>query len=510
MRISSLRDYSRSISTNSSIRIAFLMTVIAIISKGLGFGRELVIAYYYGTSITVDAYIMAQSIPDTLVAALIYALGKAFMPLYSEDYEKKGDIVANQLTSSVLLLLFIVCFFGMVVCLLLPEELVNLFAPGFSLAARSLTVTFVRITAFLLIGVPMITVFDPFLKYKGKFIDVALLELSNNIFIILFVYLSVYIKTEMIAFGVVCAFLTRSIGLLVKSKKMGYKFIKDDGFLHNCERMVALAIPLFIASIATYVNSFIDKMLASTLESGSVAVMNYSHNLIGLLSTVSYVIPTTIIYPKLNRAFANGDCQKVGKYASNGLWIITLLAVPFSAFLILYRYLIVKTIYEYGAFGTEATERTGIVLAAYAIGLLFLGITTICTNVLFAIHKTNVTSISSLISIGINILLNVYFVKIYGTVGLALATSIASIVNASILYMYIKRGNSNINGLGMMVLKVSILTMLAFFPLYILYAKYIEFWAIPVYLKLFMAGISSFLLYSLTVLLVFKKQLYEM
>ena len=200
-----------------------------------------------------------------------------------------------------------------------------------------------------------------------------------------------------------------------------------------------LALPVFLGGSVAQINTFVDRMLASGLPEGSVSVLTYGNEIINSIVMLTVTILVTIIYPKLNQAFAQGDRLQVGTLTERGITVLALLAVPISMGAMLYAQPVIRIVYEHGAFTAEDTRRTAAAFFCYAIGLTFLAVNQLITKVFYSLHDTKTAVYCSVASVVCNIVLNLILVRSMAHAGLALATSIAQTINALLLYYTFKR-----------------------------------------------------------------------
>ena len=157
---------------------------------------------------------MAQTVPDTLFAPIIQFIGTAFLPLYSRQ-ESEGLEAGNAYVNKSYNFLLLFSSFMVVFCVVFSRQLVALFAPGFENSTVNLTSFYLRLSCFLLLGNAGITVFEPFLRYKGSYIAPALFGLAQSFVLILFTAISLVTCKDYIIIGVVIGYTIRGFGLHV-------------------------------------------------------------------------------------------------------------------------------------------------------------------------------------------------------------------------------------------------------------------------------------------------------
>lgn len=428
----------------NTAQTALFMAILVIGSKMIGFVRELVLANYYGTGFIVDSYVMAQSIPNILVAGVISAAATSYMPIFSRKVELQNEAEGNLFTSQLFNFLTIIAGVASLIGILFSTQLVNIFAPGFGMQAVTLTSFYLKISFLILFFNASITIFEAFLQYKGVFLSQIVLGYAQSLSIIVVTIISAYTTHYLLIFGVLLGFAIRGIGSLLLARGHSFVYVSNWHLTGAVKESITLALPIFIGGSVNQINAFIDRMLASNLQVGSVSALNYGNMIIGVIAMFSVTIFVTIIYPKLNQAFAREEYSRISDISEKGIGLIALLAIPFTFGAMCYSDALVQVVYERGAFDGGSTVLTSIAFFYYAIGLTFISINTFITKIYYSLHDTKTAVYCSIVAVVCNIMLNLILVKFMYHGGLALATSIAQIVNTVLLYYVFKHKYPNI------------------------------------------------------------------
>ncbi len=423
----------------SFAKLGASLIFLTFVSKTLGLVRELIMAYVYGAGEIVDAFVMAVSIPDNLFAPIIQFVGAAFLPLYSHYVAEKGEDCSNPYVNKVYNMLML--FSGAVVVILVgfSKQFVTIFAPGFTESLAELTSFYLRISAFLLIGNVGITIFEPYLRYKSSYITPVLFGFAQSISVIVFIFISIVINEYWLIVGVVAGYIIRGFGMQLYSSKYGYRYSLDFRFQGVFRDFVLFSLPILLGSIAGRINVFIDRMLASNFTSGTLSAMNYGHLISDMAGMFSYTIVSTIVYPLIVQAVSLKNNTSAKKWIEDGLNLTILMTVPLAIGGFIYNRELISIIYERGVFDMVAAQETSGIFKWYIIGLPFHGFVLLVAQCFYA-HKDTVSAvISSVCSIVVNIIFNFILSKILGAPGLALATTIATMVHSVVLYFAMKK-----------------------------------------------------------------------
>ena len=182
----------------------------------------------------------------------------------------------------------------------------------------------------------------------------------------------------------------------------------------------------------------VDRTLASTLIEGSVSSLNYANKLNGFVTGIFITSIVSVVYPTLSKLSSERNKERFINAMTKSINVIVLLVTPISVGAIVLSNPIVKFLFERGEFDSNATSMTAAALTMYSIGMVFYGIRDILIRVFHSMQDTNTPMINGIISVVMNILLNVILVKYLGHMGLALATSLSAIICIVLLFKSLK------------------------------------------------------------------------
>lgn len=418
----------------TTAQTAIIMAILTVGGKVLGFLREMILANYYGTGAVTDAYVMAQSIANAILAGAISAAATSYMPTFSAKVEKDGMREGDLFTSRLINLLVLVSGSVFILGSVFSKPLVRLLANGFEGEAASLTAFYLKGAFFAIVFNAIVVILEAYLQYGGIFLPQLVLGYVQNISIIIVTVISSRGSSKLLILGLVIGWGFRAIGLMVLSGKRGFKYSADFAVTDAVKEAAVLALPVFIGGSVNQINTLVDKTLASGLDGGSVSALNYGNLIVGVISAMTVTVMVTMLYPRMNQAFTLGDYDRIGSIAERSINLIVLITVPCTFGCMLFAKPAIRLIYERGAFGEGSTELTSTAFFYYALGLTFIAIAQIITKLFYSMHNTKTAVKCSVISMVLNVVLNLILVKVMGHAGLALATSIAQFCNAGLLY----------------------------------------------------------------------------
>ncbi|NLJ90256.1 MAG: murein biosynthesis integral membrane protein MurJ, partial [Clostridiales bacterium] len=241
-------------------KTALLVIIITVISKILGFGREIVLSYVYGASAITDAYLISQTIPLTMFSFISSGVATGFIPMYSRIHKEDGQICANQFTSNLSNTLLLLASVIVVVVLVFTQPIVKLFASGFTSETLDIAVNFTRISIFGVYFTAILHVFTGYLRVHENYILPALIALPMNIIIIGSLFISTGTSINVIAVGSVIATASQLLILLPYIRRAGYHYkpvidFKDE----HLKTMVLIALPIIAGTSVNQINILIDR-----------------------------------------------------------------------------------------------------------------------------------------------------------------------------------------------------------------------------------------------------------
>ena len=413
---------------------ALSMSLLTLGSKVLGFVREMVMAGFFGTSYITDSYVMALAIPSIIFAGFFSAINTAYLPLYSRVAEKEGAEKGLVFTSQSMNIAFVIALVSAAVGFIFSDQIVNIFASGFTGEKAELTSKFLKISFSYALFTSQVGLLEAYLRYKNVFLAPIIIGYIQNVIVILVIFISAIYDHELLAWGWMLAYIVQLIATWYISSKYSFNYIFIFRIGGTAKKVAALSLPVFVGSYIHQINVFIDKTLASRLPEGSVAALNYGNLLVGLITGLTISIMMTVIYPKMTQAQALEEYQNFNKMVSTGFNLICIIAIPFSLGAMLYSQQIVQIIYERGAFDPTSTALTSTAFLFYSAGMLFTSLNILFTQTYYSIHDMKTPMVCGAIGVIINVVLNLILIRFMAHGGLALATSIASICNAGFLY----------------------------------------------------------------------------
>ena len=425
---------------------------MTLISRLLGFIRDLVIAMQFGATFAADAFFVAFRIPNVQRKILGEgAISAAFIPVFTEIRIKKGEEDAWKMAANLFNILLTILITSSLALAIFAPYIIMVFAPGFIPTSEkfNLTVLLTQWMApyFLFIGLAVFCM--GILNTYNMFALPAITPAILNICMILGT-LIISPKLDQpvlgLAVGVITGGILQFVIQIPAISRCGFKFIPSIDWKNpEALRISKLMIPAIFGLAIYELNMLVDTLLASLLPEGSISYLYYGNRLVQLPLGIFGVALGVAILPMLSHQVANKDVPEMVKTIAFGIRMILFITIPATIGLILLRFPIVNTLWERGEFNRLTTEGTAIALLYYSVGLCaFCGIKVI-VPAFYSLNDTKTPAKIGVYSMLLNIILNLILMGPLKHGGLALATSISALFNV-ILLIYLLRKRIGLMG----------------------------------------------------------------
>lgn len=424
-------------SDNHIRNAAIAIMSITLFYRVMGFVKNTILAYYFGTSPVVDAYVMVFSIGGILFGWMSGFTGN-FTPHYKYIWSQKGKAEANSYTIKLLNWLLLITFFVFIIFELFSSRIIHFMAPGYKGVTYDLTLHFWKIYCITIFLSVLYRIYKEYLICNELFIRAHLPDIFVSLSIIIFIYLSTLIGQEFLIWGFVLAMSIQCLMEYGFSKKLltGVKKYTLE-FDENIKQTFVTALPVILAEMISELNSFVDKMFASKLTSGTVAILEYSNLLKMVIYDTGVIALGTILFPKLAETWSLEQKEEFKSQIIHALNLMTVMFLPITFGIFAIGDLVVKIIFERGEFSFKATIMTAIAWKMYSIGLLGMVFMFVLNKAYLSMRKTKTVFMVNTLTGVLNVILDFVLIGKMGYIGLALATSVASIIGAITYTLFI-------------------------------------------------------------------------
>jgi putative peptidoglycan lipid II flippase len=419
---------------------------MTLVSRVFGMLRDLVIAMQFGSSAAADAFFVAFRLPNMQRKILGEgAVSAAFIPVFSDVLNTKGEKSAWEMTANLLNILFALLVTVTVAMMVFSPAVVTVFAPGFldDPEKFALTVELTRWMAPYLIFIGIAAFCMGILNTFGVFALPAAAPVLLNICMIsgaLFVSPLMEEPIFGLAVGVLAGGVLQLLIQIPATIKKGLRCVTSFNLKNpDIIRIGKLMVPVIFGLAVYEINMLVDTLLASLLPGGSISYLYYGNRLVQLPLGVFGVALGVAILPMLSRQASKKDFPELIKTLAFGIRLILFITIPATVGLIVLRFPIVNTLWERGEFLRGSTDGTAIALLYYSIGLCAFAGIKIIAPAFYSLQDTKTPVKIAMWSMILNIVLNLILMGPLKHGGLALATSIAALFNIILLIYYLRK-----------------------------------------------------------------------
>lgn len=417
-----------------------------LISRVLGFIRDVVLAQALGAGLAADVFFVAFKIPNFLRRLFAEgAFSQAFVPVLSTYRVRNNHAELRQLVDRVAGILGLILLLITLIGVMGAPGLIMVFAPGFleQEDKYGLTVHLLQITFPYILFISLTALAGGILNTYKQFWIPAITPVFLNLALIgttLWLAPHFEIPVTALAWGVFFAglvqllfqlpFLAR-LGLLPRPRPVW----KDPGV----QQIFKLMLPAIVGSSVAQINLLIGTLLASFLATGSISWLYYSDRLVEFPLGIFGIALATVILPSLSEKHAQESKESFGRTLDWALRWVCLISTPAAVGLAILAGPILTTLFHYGEFDSYDVTMTSYSLIAYSLGLVPFILVKILAPGFYARQDAKTPVRIAIIAILANIALNLILIFPLAHTGLALATSLSAWLNAGLLFLALRR-----------------------------------------------------------------------
>jgi putative peptidoglycan lipid II flippase len=420
-----------------SLQIGKAGTIIFLavfLDKVLAVAKEILVARRFGVSYELDVFNIAMVLPGVIVLVLSSAFVASLVPMYTEwrqySFEKANEKSLSILYGNVFVLSLLTILAYFTVPYIFP-----LFGYGFEPEQVELGIQIQRWLILLFAINAFGITFLGLMQARKQFFHYSSAPLFINITLILFLL----VGDNLGIYALVCGFLLgtffKIFYLAVNLIKSGFRFfpLKLDPSI--IKSYYSLALPMIGSEMIATSNLFVDQVMATQLETGSVSSLIYAFRIYSLPSQLIIVVIVSVLLPYLSQSVSRGDFDGLRNMFKNTVVFTGFVSFPIIALFLLFSNEIVSILLERGAFDAKATFITSGNLYYYSFGIFFQAFALINGSFLIALKNTRPLIFLASLSFVLNILLNIILMNYMGIHGIALSTSITLFIVVIIAYM---------------------------------------------------------------------------
>jgi putative peptidoglycan lipid II flippase len=441
----------RSMATAGTLLLAaFLVTKVA------GYLEKVVIAHRFGTGREMDAYVLAFTIPNFFLFLVIGgAVSSAFVPVVTERLARGREEDAVGVVNGVMTAALLILVVGVVALELAAPLLVAVVAQKLPPASRDLELNLTRIILiqplFLGLGGFSLGVMNAYRRFR----PLALAPLAYDLVMIAAALFLVRVRFHGgplgifgLAIGVAAAGFVHFAVQLYSLVRIGWRPLSvarlgDPGV----RRVAGLTVPIALSLVAAQANIAIDNGLATNLPSGNLSALGFANDLAQIPNLTFTTALTLVVFPFLAGQAALGDLDGLRRRAALALRLNLLTLLPAATALVVLGPQIIALLLQRGAFDARSTALVYVPLALFAVGIAAQASIFLVVRVYYSLQAVMTPMLVALVAVGCNLALTLALLHPLGAGGLALATSLSSIVNLVLLIALLRPRLGGFEGL---------------------------------------------------------------
>ena len=417
-----------------------------IISRLLGYLRDILIAIFLGTGPLADAFFVAFRIPNTF--RRLFSEGTfnaAFVPSYTSELSQGKDRSDEFATNVFNLLIMILLFIVLIVEIFMPI-FVFLIAPGFDgdNSKMDIAINLTRITFPFLLFVSLASFFSAILNSHNRFAIASAAPIILNIMLIGVLCYGKHLNDQLIyylSYAVTISGIIQLTFLYIFVKKFYLpKFTFKIKIDKKIKSFFKKLLPSIFSSGVTQINILIGTIIAS-FQASAVSYLYYADRIYQINLAIAGVAIGTVVLPQLSKYIQNNQEEKILLIKNKALELCLFLSIPAAIALFVSSEQIVSALFGYGSFDENGVKNSAKALIYFSLGLPAFSSIKIFSSFFFAHHNTKIPFYISLISVILNIVISVFYFKSIGFIIIPIATTISSWFNCILLFIYLKKNN---------------------------------------------------------------------
>jgi putative peptidoglycan lipid II flippase len=411
-----------------------------IISRILGYLRDILIAIFLGTSFVADAFFVAFRIPNTF--RRLFAEGTfnaAFVPSYTSELIK-GKTKSKKFADQIFNLLFLGLFFLVLVIEIFMPIFVSLIAPGFikDVEKLELAISLTRITFPFLMFVCLASFFAAILNSHNKFAAASAAPIILNLILIGILFFGKLLDDQIVyylSYGVsIAGFLQIVFLYKFVNKFYSLKLNFDFKITKPVKVFFKKLLPSIFSSGVTQINILVGTIIAS-FQASAVSYLYYADRIYQINLAIAGIAIGVVVLPQLSKYVQQNKKQKIFLIQNKALELSMFLSIPATIALMIGSNEIVSALFGYGSFDEVSVKNSAKALYFFSLGLPAFALIKVFSSFFFANHDTKTPFYISLISVILNIIISLYYFREIGFIIIPIATSISSWFNSIVLFI---------------------------------------------------------------------------
>jgi putative peptidoglycan lipid II flippase len=422
-------------SSGSLGRTAGAFIVLYALARLVAFGRESTIAYTFGAGRRTDAYVAATTVPELVAGILLSGvIGYAIIPDYVRRRSSGDDAGATRFLQGAMWHVLVATGALAIALIVLAGPVISLVAPGLHGHARSDAILLQRIASPAIVLYGFTGLAGAVLNSRQSFLPVPISFLIGNL-------VGIGVLVAVSPAGIVAAAVAYLVSAAVFAAAQWWPAARVSSLPllrpvwrgAEVSALVRAALPAVLIASALYLRAFVERVLASTASAGDLAALGFATRLLLVVGSLLAVSVGTVSFPTMAEQAIAEQRRRLAGTIRRALVLVGALSLPFVIAFLVAPTFIVRLLFQHGEFTAGNTEVTSSILQAYAIGLVAICLNEILVRALFALGAQRRALLVVVLSLAVNVALDLWLLDATGIEGLGIGASIALWLNAGLL-----------------------------------------------------------------------------
>ena len=417
------------------VAASIVLLSLSIVCKAAAAGREVATAYWFGTGEALDAFVVAFTIPTFAIVAIANSAGAALLPAFTQVRQRDGYASAVRLLRESTFWCLLLLIGATAIMAVASSWLLGLVSPGFDAHQRSLTQQLMLWLVPAIVFRGLVSLWSAVLHSQERFAVTGLAPALTPLAVIICMFaMADAWGIQTLAIGVVIGSIAEAIVIAWFVVSSGYSLLPRPARLSP--RMVQVAqqyVPLVVAAALMGSTTLIDNAMASQLGTGSVSTLNYGRKLVALAISIPTLSISKAIFPYFTKLIAARKWADLHDTLARSRFLILGVMIPMTLALILFSRPLTAMVLQHGAFDASSTGSVSWVQIMYAFQIPFYALGIIYVRLISSLRMNQLLTISTMISILLNVVLNYVLMQPMGVAGIALSTSLVYAVACGFL-----------------------------------------------------------------------------
>lgn len=418
-------------------KTAIILLILTFLTKIFGFLKVTAINATFGQSLMTDIYNAANTIPVLLIGFITIGLNSALIPVLTEaeKQEKKTEFF-NQLLSFLLVVSVVVCVLIFIFATPLSHLVVRNWEQEYILEVAKYS----RWMSVLALFQIFTYSFIGYLQQNNRFFIAGTFSIPMNVAIMIAAMMSSKQSLDILVAGTIIGYFIQLVWVYFPYSRYKNAFQFGFDLKNDLFRLLGILIlPTVITQSAAQINGIVNKIVASGLPKGSISALTNAQLVTSLFQGVFVMTISIIVFTKQARLSAEQNKTELLRLTRNNISNMLMFIIPMTLGVMFLSTPAMDLLFRRGEFTTQDAVIAGNVLLYYAPIMITGCIIELLSKFFFSVKKTKIPMIASVVTVIINIILNIVIVKYLGVNGLALASTVSTVFGAIVLIVYVRR-----------------------------------------------------------------------